>query len=418
MTIDAQHSTGEAELEAFRAEVVAWLEANLEGVGSPPDGNNTSVAEFERNADFWRRLAQQGWYAPGWPVEYGGGGLPRAKVAVIQEELIQRVPAFHNVRLPGDIGGGVAGPVWVFGTDEQKRRFLPPILRAEVVSWELFTEPEAGSDLPSLKALAVRQGDEYVINGTKTFVGGNFGADQYFVLALTDPNGKRHQNLSAFIVPSNLPGLTVMPMEMIAGHKKNTITLDNVVVPAMNRIGEEGAGWRCFMLGTEFGPVGVPASGERTLFVLDMLLEHARTTTRRGTRLIDRPRERAALTKAWMHGQVDRLMVERGHALRMSPEGGTPARSRERPSTFYGAQAALHRKLYALTLSEAVMKVMGPLATIEDTRWAPYDGELEYFQRQAIVNTHPGGTCETQKTLMFRGMASSRPNLVETVARR
>ena len=205
MTSELDSATNGHELEAFRQEVVDWLAHNLEGVGSPPDGNDTSEEEFERNHEFLRKLAKQGWYAPGWPTEFGGGGLPREKVEIVHEELDNRVPAFHNVRLPGDIGGGLAGPVWRLGTEEQKRRFLPPILKAETITWELFTEPDAGSDLPGMQARAVRQGDEYVINGTKIFVGGNFRGDQYFVLAVTDPEGNRHGNLSAFVAPSELP---------------------------------------------------------------------------------------------------------------------------------------------------------------------------------------------------------------------
>ena len=418
MSAETGARTPERELEHFGREVEGWLADHLDGIGSPPDGNNTTVEQNKRNHAFCRKLGEKGWYAPGWPAEYGGGGMPHAMANVVQEEVIRQVPAFHNVRLSGDIGGAVAGAVWLFGTEEQKERFLPPILSGEVLSWELFTEPEAGSDLPSLRTTALRNGEDYVLNGTKTFVGGSFGADQYFVLALTDPDGKRHQNLSAFVVPSNLPGLTVMKMEMISGHKKNTVTFDDVLIPSANRIGNEGDGWRCFMVGTEFGTVGLPGAAERTMLALDMLLEYARETTRGGSRLIDRPRQQAALTKAWMEGQVDRLMIERnerrGRARDVEASGN---QSRERPKTYYGAQATLHRKLYGLVLSQAIMKVMGPLATIADEPWAPYEAELESFQRHSIVRTHPGGTVETHKTLMFRGMAASR-NLVETVSRR
>ena len=404
MTTDVDRAVDDAELEAFRREVVGWLDAHLDGVGSPPDGNDTNEEEYQRNHQFLRELAQEGWYAPGWPTDYGGASLPREQVEIIQEELVGNVPAFQNVRLPGDIGGSLAAATWQLGSDEQKRRFIPPILRADVVTWELFTEPDAGSDLPGMQAQAVRHGDEYVLNGSKIFVGGNFRADQYFVLAVTEPNGSRHANLSAFVTPSDAPGLTVMPMEMMAGHKKNLITLDNVVVPAENRIGNEGDGWSCFMISVpEFGSVGLPASGGRTPFVLDMLMEYARTTTRGGKRLIDCPRQRSAVTKAWIGGQVNRLMLERNHKRQSAPRAST-----HQLSTYQGAQAAMLGKLYALELSEAIQRVLGPLSTIGDTAWSPYDGELEYFQRQAIVNTHPGGTIETQKTRMFRGMASDR----------
>src|SRR5207253_3932416 len=123
---DVRDRLDDAEQEAFRREVVAWLAAHLDGVGSPPDGNNTSVEEFERNHAFWRELAKQGWYAPGWPVEYGGAGLPRDKAMIVQEELITHVPAFHTVRRPGDIGSAWAGPGWASGPAERRRRSRLP----------------------------------------------------------------------------------------------------------------------------------------------------------------------------------------------------------------------------------------------------------------------------------------------------
>jgi len=397
-----QVKTESAELAAFREEAATWIEANKDGVGGTVDAFNITDDQYTRDSAFLRKLGAKGWYAPSWPLEYGGGGMPIEKGEIIFEELEKRIPWLESVRLPGDIGPGLATAVWHLGTEEQKRRYIPKILGAEHVTWELYTEPEAGSDLPSLKTQAVRDGDNYVINGTKVFAGGNFRADQYFVMAVTDPQGKRHQNLSCIVVAAETPGVTVSPLVLIGGHRKTMITLDNVVVPVENRIGDEGMGWPIFNLtmraGHAFGQVGLPAAGQRAEQDAERLLHYASTTMRGNKRIMDLPGPRAALTNLWMETQV--LQQWRRRNQQMVESG--------QPYTWQGSQATLNGKWYGLWLSETIQKVLGPLANVADLDMAPYEGELEYIQRQAIVNTHPGGTCETHKLLMYRGMAAAR----------
>jgi alkylation response protein AidB-like acyl-CoA dehydrogenase len=361
----------------------------------PVDPEDLTPAQFERNRVFLRMLGERGWYAPTWPREYGGGGLPAHEASVIREELETAIPHIENLHPPGDIGGSAAGALWEVGTDEQKATFLPPVLRGEVITWELYTEPEAGSDLPALTSTAVRDGDHYVISGTKTLVGGHFEADWLFYLAITHPNAPRRQNLSAFLVPADSPGITMTDLDMIAGSKKRTMIFDNVRVPASNMIGREGDGWRAFSSGL-FGAltVGIGPYMDRDLRVFEKLIAYCHG----GTNLPEDPLADDALAQAYVDAQVQRLLRLRNDWMAESGED----------ITYEGAQVALGRKTFDLALGEALHKTLGPTAMLRGHD-APLDGELEYFHRYGILMAHPGGTVEIQKLRMFRGMEAASP---------
>ena len=390
----------ERERETLRAEFRDWLVEHAEGVAAPPDAADLTREQFQRNRELLRALGERGWYAPTWPKEYGGGALSPVVASVIREEMDRRIPHIENVHPPGDVGGSAAGALRELGTEEQKRRFLPPILRGEVITWELHSEPEAGSDLPSLASRAERRGDEYVINGTKTLVGGHFEADYLFFLAVTDPEAPRRENLSAFLIPSGLPGITTTDMEMIAGSLKRTMTFDDVKLPAAHIIGKEGDGWTAFETGLLGAlTVGIGPSLNRGHDVLDQLIEYCRGTEVGGERLSSRPHVGDALTRAYVQQQVQRLLLLRGDWLASTGQ----------PATYEGAQLVLGRKHFDLALGETVHKALGPAALVSDAQGAPLAAELEYFHRYGILMAHPGGTVEIQKLRMFRGMAASRP---------
>ena len=382
----------EREREQFRKDARAWLKDNIEGVGAPPDASDLTYEQFQRNRAFLRKLGERGWYGPTWPKEYGGGGLPQHMAAVLREELEAHIPHLENVHPPGDIGGSVAGAVWRLGTEEQKQRFLPPILRGEAITWELHTEPDAGSDLPSLKSTAVREGDAYVINGTKAFAGGHFETEYLFFLAITDPKAPRRKNLSIFLVPFGLPGITMTDHDMIAGSRKRTIIFQDVRAPASSLIGNEGDGWTGFTVGLMGAlSVGIGPNLDRDGHVLDQLLDYWRDARR------DDPDAQTALVDAYVDFQVQRLFRLRNQWLAATSTA----------TTYEGPQTVLGRKLFDLKLAQAIHKALGPLAMIKDPAWAPLGGDLEYLHRYAILMAHPGGTVEIQKLRMFRGMEQS-----------
>ncbi|AIT81437.1 acyl-CoA dehydrogenase family protein [Novosphingobium pentaromativorans] len=224
----------------FRTEVRAFLAENL-----PRDlAERTKLGYHQDRNDIeqWTRvLAQkQGWSVPSWPVEYGGLGWTIAQRHAFDEECyIAGAPALSPQ------GTFLTGPIIIaHGSEEQKARFLPPI-RDGIEFWaQGFSEPEAGSDLASLKTAAVRDGDEYVINGTKIWTSHAHQADWLFLLARTRFEGKPQAGISMFLVDMKSPGISVRPIISIDGrHSLNQVFMEDVRVPVENRVGEENMGW-------------------------------------------------------------------------------------------------------------------------------------------------------------------------------
>ena len=199
-----------------------------------------------------------GYVGRAWPAEFGGGGRPPVEQIVVDQELAAAgAPEFVNV-----VGLEVLGPSLLrFGNDEQRRRYIPPILSAEEIWCQGFSEPEAGSDLASLRTRAVQDGDTFVISGQKTWVSWGQYARFCGVLARTDDSVPRHRGISMLIVDMSSPGVEVRPMTQITGHAEfSELFLDDVVVPRENLLGELGDGWKIAMytLGHERGTAALP----------------------------------------------------------------------------------------------------------------------------------------------------------------
>ncbi len=226
---------------AFRAELRAFLRA--EWPGGTGDAAVDSDEELAQERAFEKKLAQRGWLTQAWPLEYGGIAASAVRQAIMKEECSYfRAPAGGG---PGGQATGLVGPaVMAYGTDEQKRRFLPPIARGDVSWCQGFSEPEAGSDLASVQTKADRSGDNYVLNGHKVWTSGAAYADWCHVLARSDWNAPKHKGLSYFLVDMKSPGISCRPIAEMTGragfYEK---FFDNVVVPRDNLLGEENRGW-------------------------------------------------------------------------------------------------------------------------------------------------------------------------------
>jgi len=227
--------------QAFRTEVRDFLAAHL-----PADMARRHALGFHPlpKADLqgWNRvLADQGWAAPHWPAQHGGPGWSPVQRHIFEEECRHACApelSWQGLRLCGPV-------IYTFGNDEQQARFLPPILRGDYLLAQGFSEPNAGSDLASLKTTAVRDGDQYVVNGQKTWSSEGHYADWGFFLVRTDATVKPQRGISFLMIDLRSPGVTVRPIRMFNGmHYVNEIFLDNVRVPVGNLVGEEGAGWR------------------------------------------------------------------------------------------------------------------------------------------------------------------------------
>jgi pimeloyl-CoA dehydrogenase large subunit len=197
-----------------------------------------------------KAIAKKGWAAPLWPKEWGGTGWNPIQMHIYNEEL-----QFNSVPQPLPFNVTMCGPVIIaFGTDAQKKRFLPKMYDLSEWWCQGFSEPGAGSDLAGLKTTAVREGDHYVINGQKTWTTLAQYADWCFVLARTDPSAKKQLGISFILVDMKTPGVTVRPIQTIdGGHEVNEVFFDNVKVPVENLVGQEHRGWDCakFLLGNE-----------------------------------------------------------------------------------------------------------------------------------------------------------------------
>ncbi len=236
-------------LEQFRQETRAWVEANC------PQSMRTPVKGFD---DFYSggrkpeidhpdqkvwcdRMAARGWTVPHWPAEYGGGGLDKAQVKVLGEEM-----ARIGARRPLDsFGISMLGPALLhFGTEEQKREHLPKIVRGEIRWCQGYSEPNAGSDLASLATRAEDKGDHYLINGQKIWTSYADKSDWIFCLVRTDNSGSKHEGISFVLFDMDQPGVTTRPIKLISGSSPFCETFfDNAIADKKNLVGEEGKGW-------------------------------------------------------------------------------------------------------------------------------------------------------------------------------
>ena len=198
--------------------------------------------EVRRAAMQWHgALNEHGWVAPHWPKEYGGAGLTSMEQFILNQEL-----ARAGAPSVGGSGVSLLGPTLiVHGTDEQKKKYLPPILAAETTWAQGYSEPGAGSDLGSLQTKAVRDGDDFVINGQKIWTSAAHTADAIFALVRTDPEAPKHRGISFVMIDDiKTPGISIRPLiDMAGGHYFNEVFFDNVRVPATNVVGEVNRGW-------------------------------------------------------------------------------------------------------------------------------------------------------------------------------
>jgi alkylation response protein AidB-like acyl-CoA dehydrogenase len=236
--------------EAFRRELRAWLEATLPGLPARPDPNDwPGRRAYDTH---WQRLLFDAGYAGvDWPVEGGGRGASPVEELIFKEELERAHAPYVGVNFVGLLH---AGPTVIAeGTPEQRRRYLPPILRGEEVWCQGFSEPNAGSDLASLRTRAVRDGDHYVVTGSKIWTSHAEVADNCELLVRTGAEENRHRGITWLILPMDTPGVDIRPLRTIAGSTEFAeLFLDEVRVPVENRVGEENDGWRVTMVTLSF----------------------------------------------------------------------------------------------------------------------------------------------------------------------
>ena len=384
---------------AFRAEVQTFIKAEAPKAEKGVGGEEALTANWERNQKWFRKLADKGWIAPAWPTEYGGAGLSSMHQFVLNEELaLNRVPRpLHLI-----IGLGMAGPtIIVHGTEEQKKEHLPGMLAGEDVWCQGYSEPGAGSDLASLQTKAVRDGDDYVINGQKIWTTLAHMAKKMILLARTDPDAPKHKGITYFIVDMKSPGVTVQPlMNMADTHEFNEVYFDNVRVPKENVIGEENRGWYSAMTTLDFerSAIGSTIGMKQTV---ETLIEYARGHTEDHTSALDKnPMLRYELADRMIEVEMARMLSYR--VVSLQNRGLIP-----------NYEASM-MKLYNTEMNQRIARtgqhilgLYGQLSRGEPL--APNNGRNCYTYLRSVAYTIEGGTSEVQRNIVAqRGLGLPR----------
>jgi alkylation response protein AidB-like acyl-CoA dehydrogenase len=290
------------EQEAFRTEVRAWLKVNFPAELAIDDPMDERIAPnrevFEQRRAWQRKLADAGWVGLSWPKEYGGRELPLMEQIIFDEEYFKaRAPI-----LPGYSGVGLLGPTLMqWGTEHQKKKYLPPILGGDDIWCQGYSEPGAGSDLAGLQTRAELQGDNFVVNGQKVWTSGAQFADKMFLLARTDPDAPKHKGISYLILDDmRAPGVEVRPLVVMNGHHHfNEVFFDNVQIPKRNLIGPLNEGWKVTMTTLAFER-GIAGGGGHSSQVR-RLAEIARQIRIEG---------KPAWDQAWVRQDLAQFMIE------------------------------------------------------------------------------------------------------------
>ena len=308
------------EQQRFRDEVRSWLDANVPpGHEMPVDPEDMDEETYRFFRSVHQELGARGWLYPTYPREYGGGGLTPEHEMILLEELDRR-------KIPGVSGGGlfsnnlVLPSILVWGTAEQKERFLPGLLTGKTIAFQTFTEPNAGSDLAALQSRAVRDGDDWIITGQKVFISGMGVPDLLYGPFVTDPNAPRHENLGYFLIPNPLPGLTVEKMALLNGRNQHFIYFDEVRVPGGNLIGSDHDGWQVALttLEQEHGGRGLAFYRDEGLAELQ---RYVQDTRRHDRPMGSDPLVQADVVQSYLDSQVHRLLELRNYSMYTEPHG-------------------------------------------------------------------------------------------------
>jgi alkylation response protein AidB-like acyl-CoA dehydrogenase len=291
--------------EQFRCEIRDWLASNLPPELSGAGGPGREHEAFEERLAWDRRLAKAGYTCVGWPVEFGGRGLPLEWQVIFHEEYARaNAPARVAV-----VGEGLLGPTLIaFGTPEQQQRFLPPIVAVEQLWCQGYSEPGAGSDLASVSTSATLRDGEWIITGQKVWTSLAHVSDWCFVLARTEQHSHRHHGLSYLLVPMEQPGVRVRPIKQLTGTSEfNEVFFDEARTAADLVVGEPGDGWRVAMATLGFER-GVAMLGHQVRFRRE-LTDLIGVAEANGA--IDDPVIREKLTRAWVGLEVIRAYTLR-----------------------------------------------------------------------------------------------------------
>ncbi len=341
------------------------------------------------------RLGRDGWLTVGWPTEYGGRGYSAVEQFVMFDESVASGAPIPMLTI------NTVGPTLMqFGTEEQKQFFLPKISKGEITFCIGYSEPDAGTDLASLTTRAVRDGDEYIINGQKTWTSLAKDADYIWLAARTNPEVKKHKGISLFCIPMDTPGLSIQPLDLLSTHDINHTFFDDVRVPASTLIGEENGGWGLITSQLNRERVTICSSGMVTK-ALEETIDYAKNTKRAdGTRLIDAPwvqRNLAEVTAGLEYLRLANWQVAWTVATKI--DGQQPDMDTIAGFIADSSGVKVYGTEFYTRAYRKLMEVYGPQATVARGSIGHLT-RLEMQYRSTVILTFGGGTNEMQRDLI------------------
>ena len=373
----------------FRDELRAWLAANI-----PKEWERVRDEPMERRFQFlreWqRKLYDAGWAGVSWPKEYGGRGASLVQQVIFWQEMARAsAPPLANV-----LGLGLIGPpIIAFGTEAQKKRFLQKILSAEEIWCQGFSEPNAGSDLASLQAEALLNGNHYVVNGQKVWTSYGWVADWCEVVVRTDPSVPKHKGLTVLLVDMKTPGIDVRPLRQMTGEAEfSEVFFRDVRVPVENALGEVNRGWDV-AIGTLMHERGSFGAGLQILYRrnIERLIELSRTVRRNGRPAAEDPILRQKLAQCYAEVEIMRLNQMRAFS-RISATG-VPGPEGSILKIFW---SELNQRL-----QQIAQELLGPYGQLDGSDEHAIDkGMWAYGYLRARGNTIEAGTSEIQRNII------------------
>jgi len=334
-----------------------------------------------------RQIGSDGWLGVGWPKEYGGGGLTMVEQMIFLEEQRRANAPFPFVTV------STVGPALMdFGTQAQKSEFLPRILAGECHFSIGYSEPNAGTDLASLSTAAVKDGKEWVINGTKMFTSGANDTDYIWLAARTDPNAPKHKGITMFIVPATAKGFSASLIHTLGGSATAMSYYENVRVPEDAVVGGVNGGWKLITTQLNHERVGLAAFGSACYSRTEKVIDWARTTeTSDGRKMIDLPWVQHNLAEVYARIEAMKLLNWR---MATALETGFVNPADASAVKVYGTEVVL--EVYRL-----LQEIVGPASLVESgSPGAQVDGDIEIEARMGTINTFGGGVNEIQREIV------------------
>lgn len=392
---------GESDVErSWRAEVHAfvqrWKDRGLPEIAALRSRTDTATTYSELEQSYFDELGELGWNSLRWPAQHGGAEASSFLTAILSFELE------HAGLPPIDLTVTSLAPVMMkFGTEPNLRDWLPGMRSSAIICALGYSEPEAGTDLASLRTSAVQDGDHWVINGEKTWNSGAHFSTHQWLAARTDPSAPKHRGISVFMVPIDAPGMEVFPMTSWAGNRINRVTFTDVRIHSSALIGQANEGWKLIAGALDFerAEIGARVTGKLKR-MLDELETYCRETTVDGMRLIDRESVRQVLAELTVEVEIAELM---SYEITSAVDAGEIPTVSGTMQKVFASELRTRLSLVAIEIAGA----SGQLTWADPA--APADGMFEHQYRTAPVQRFGGGTNEVMRDVIAqRGLGLPR----------